>query len=608
MRWGLNRLIIRYLQDISLKRKLLLSYSILILIPLATISIYSYNKITQLTHERTFYSATQSFNQTYDYLSYKLYKMIKSADLISTDKKVKEILNKPALNYPLTDQIQDMYDLVRYLTSFRDSQDIYKARLYVRDGFVYSNENTNIFNLNDTASSPWYKKLVGSREKMIGFPFSYFNQNEQNDTEIVSITQKIFNDSNYQEIVSLLRLDIKKKNIDHILSSANAIKESYTYLQNGEGALVASSDDSAVLDNKLILSPDVLSDSNDNGLQKAFIENRQVFYKTKLIPGMDWRMVTVIPESSIVNDIGKMKVQFFVQILVLGIIAYVAGYYISVSVTRRISRLVLRMKQVQEGSLDSIVKNPGKDEIGELIDNYNFMLRRITSLVQEQYQMGHELKNAELKALQSQINPHFLYNTLDLINWLSQKNQVSEIHAVTLALANFYKFSLNQGRDISTIDYEVRHVVSYVKIQNIRFRNKILLRLEVDEDIMNYHIPKITLQPIVENAILHGILEKPEKEGIITIQGWTEQDLVVLCVRDDGVGIDAKRLELIERGNPVNGEGNHYAIRNIQERLRLLYGEQCRLEFASKPGEGTSVCIKIPARSDPSSPILHQQD
>ncbi|WP_051251507.1 sensor histidine kinase [Paenibacillus harenae] len=590
----INRAIIRLLQNLSLKRKLLLSYSLLIIIPLMTVSLYSFSKISELMHEKATYSAVQSFNQTHSYLSYKLYKIISASDLIATDKRVNEVLSKSKSDYPLLEQVTDMSDMVRYLSSFKDKEDISNVRLFVQDGLVYSEEGRNLFNMKQALTTEWYQRLMASKDKAVGLPSSYFQSGT--DKPFVTIARKIVNNINYPDMIGLLLVDVHQSNLERILSSANSVKESYSFLLTGRGELVAGSTRLPGSGAAFEAWPGSLTAETENdGLLRATLAGKPIFYMAKEVPGTDWRMTTVIPESSIVSEVNRLRLQFFIQAMLLVTVAYACAYYISVSITRRVSRLVMRMKRVQDGDLNSIIPNKDKDEIGELIENYNFMLRRIASLVQEQYQTGQDLKSAELKALQSQINPHFLYNTLDLINWLSQKNKVQEIRSVTLALANFYKFSLNKGRDISTLDYELRHISSYVQIQNIRFRNGIELRIEVDPELLRHTIPKITLQPLVENAILHGLLEKPEKGGVITIRGWLEQREAMLVIEDNGAGMPQDRLRNIISGSPISERGSHYAIRNIRERLRLVYGDSFRLEFSSTEGEGTRVLIAFPA-------------
>lgn len=197
--------------------------------------------------------------------------------------------------------------------------------------------------------------------------------------------------------------------------------------------------------------------------------------------------------------------------------------------------------------------------------------------------------------MQSQINPHFLYNTLDMINWLSLKNSTGEVNSAVRALANFYRLSLSGGKDIVTIADELKHVSYYLQIQNIRFGDKIKSVIDVDKDVLEYSIPKITLQPIVENAIHHGILEKPDKTGVITVKGRKIENTIIITVSDDGIGIPEENLKSIMLYESLSKTGSSYGIKNINERIKLIYGNDYGLNCTSVYGKGTTVEIRLAA-------------
>ena len=224
------------------------------------------------------------------------------------------------------------------------------------------------------------------------------------------------------------------------------------------------------------------------------------------------------------------------------------------------------------------------------------MVKRINNLVQQQYQAGRDIKNAELKALQAQINPHFLYNTLDLINWKAIDKNVPEITEITHALAKFYKLSLNQGKDVVTLRDEINHISTYVQIQNLRFDEKIGFCISIPEDLYQYGILKLLLQPIVENAIIHGILPKKGEnyKGIIEITGSIDKEDLVLNIRDNGVGITKEKIKSIFNNTNVRNK-NGYGIKNINDRIKLYYGEKYGLTYQSCEEMGTTVTIYIPA-------------
>ena len=217
-----------------------------------------------------------------------------------------------------------------------------------------------------------------------------------------------------------------------------------------------------------------------------------------------------------------------------------------------------------------------------------------------------ELRMAEFRALQAQINPHFLYNTLDMINWLSQTGQSEKVTEAVQILSRFYKLTLSRRELMNFIEKELEHVSLYVRLQNMRYDNCVAFVVDVPEELCEYTIPKLTFQPIVENAFLHGIMMKEEKKGSILLTGWPEGDDIVFIISDDGAGIPPETLDTLK--DDVNaGTGSsasprhtafsgHIGIYNTNLRLKSLYGESYGLSITSTLGKGTEVTVRIPAR------------
>jgi len=313
-----------------------------------------------------------------------------------------------------------------------------------------------------------------------------------------------------------------------------------------------------------------------------------------------WTLVTAIPN----HDIGAFGDQ--VRNLLLAVLAVMLPLMVPLSLwaanssTRRLELLLSGVRRVGEGGFDVELPENGNDEFGELTRNFNFMVARIRDLVQDQYRLGAEVKNLELRALQAQINPHFLYNTLDLINGLALGAGQTRIAETTLALSKFYRLTLSGGAETLALSKEFTHAETYVKIQNLRFEEAVTLVVNLEPRWGSYPVLKMILQPLVENAILHGILEKPEGKGTIFLRGQTvmvgTQPWLGLEVEDDGVGIDDATLANLLSGERLtNGtEGHGYGVFNIDRRLRLRYGDPSGLVFESTPGQGTLVRILIP--------------
>jgi two-component system sensor histidine kinase YesM len=306
-------------------------------------------------------------------------------------------------------------------------------------------------------------------------------------------------------------------------------------------------------------------------------------------------MVDAIPFTEITSQSNYIRDIMLLLMFVLGVVAYIISYFISTSSIKRISLLARTMQKVESGELQISISSKSSDEIGKLYESFNYMVKRIRILIDEQFKSGRELKNMELKALQAQINPHFLYNTLDLINWKAIDNHIPEIAEIAQSLAKFYKLSLNKGKDIVSIKDEINHVKTYIQIQNLRFDNRINFVLDFDPEILNYSILKIVLQPIVENSILHGILENKKAEtGTISISGHIDRDMLCIEVIDDGIGISEEKLAEVFSDNPKSDVGG-YGIKNIHNRIKLHYGDQYGLSYKSAVGFGTTVNIRIPA-------------
>ena len=334
--------------------------------------------------------------------------------------------------------------------------------------------------------------------------------------------------------------------------------------------------------------------SNTNNFITTSHNWEKFYIKSSSINKTDWHLVTILPEASVIAEINSQRIYLSLILIVCGGTSIALAFYFVNSINKRLSKVISGMHSVQSGNLEHYIENDSNDELGELIDSYNYMIGKMSILIEDQYKLGKSVKNAELKALQSQINPHFLYNTLDMINWMSYKKMNKEISVAVNTLAKFYKLSLNKGKDLVSIKDELQHSNLYVNIQNMRYNDRISLRINVDEEVSTYLIPKITLQPILENAINHGILGKGEGNGIISILGYSSNSDIVLIIADDGIGIKEDKLHLLLSNNLSSAKWSGYGLKNINKRIKLLYGKNYGLSFQSNYGHGTKVKIKIP--------------
>ncbi len=277
------------------------------------------------------------------------------------------------------------------------------------------------------------------------------------------------------------------------------------------------------------------------------------------------------------------------------LLALIFSLVISRRLTRSISVLQRKMVNIEkERSSPPVHLLKGNDELWELEKIFNDMIGQINSLIEKNNEEKEEKRKLEFKAMQAQINPHFIYNTLDAITWLAKINDKPEIVDLSIALSDFFRISLQNGENFITIKDELAHVKAYILIQQTRFQGKFTVEYDVDEDIMNYKMPKIILQPLVENAIIHGIA--PSKNpGLIQIIGYRDGNNIRFEVIDNGVGFVVDNPD--NKNNSINGRSG-YGTKNIRQRLMLEYGDGYDLKFHSKPDIGTRVEVTIKIQED----------
>ena len=442
----------------------------------------------------------------------------------------------------------------------------------------------------------WYGIFQGTSTSSLFCPSFYLGDREKDaygDMAYITSTTFYFQGNAYQAYVAVYT---SSATFTDLLKDNLTVDGSVSYIINDRNAIVASSDESR--SGIYLLDYDSIEDSfmsSNNFIERTILDTTVYagFYNIKQ-PG--WFMVTVLPAGPLITQSNMIMIQYILMYLGFLVLALILAHYISRSITNRISSVIHQMSKVRKGTLSPMESPIYHDEIGDLIDTYNYMTRKMDQLMADQAKAAEELRIAEFHSLQAQINPHFLYNTMDMINWLAQQGRTEEISSAVQSLSRFYKLTLSRKQSISTIARETEHVTIYLQIQNMRYHDSISFVSDIPDELMEYQIPKLTLQPIIENSVLHGILEKPDKSGTIVLTGWIEDSSIVLLISDDGVGIPSEKLATILSGEGVSSSGGtNIAVHNTHRRLQILYGSDYGLTYSSTPGNGTEVEIRIPA-------------
>lgn len=325
------------------------------------------------------------------------------------------------------------------------------------------------------------------------------------------------------------------------------------------------------------------------------VENGKMLIIYQTLDQANWKIVGVVSKKAIADSVKYIKILMILLLAAAVMGSLILAEFLADSVTRPIDRLVEAMEAVWEGNLDVVVETRRTDEIGILYHSFNHMVDEMKHMIQTIYKEQRKLRKEELKALQAQINPHFLYNTLDSIIWSMRMNQVTESIEMLEALSDFFKISLSNGQDIITVGEEVRHVSCYLNILHRRYSEKFDYDINVDPELLSNRTPKLILQPIVENAIYHGLKPK-EGIGYLYIHIFAKDDVIFMRVEDTGLGIPEELVcqlnqELMESSSEKAGDG--YGIRNVNDKLKIVFGRACGVSVESVMGEGTIVTLRI---------------
>lgn len=495
---------------------------------------------------------------------------------------------------------QDAVDFAAHVKSVIDEGTIKTVHFYLDipedDAFFHEKTSSNLFlPLSEVKGTYWYGIFQGSHPNALYCPPSYLGPREREEYgDLAYITAA----SLYREGTSVpcyMVLYYSSETYTQTLTDALTLPGSVSYLINEREALLATTDD--YLSGIYRLSYTDIQDSSlsSNNFMERDVLGEKLYVGFYYIRESGWFLVTVLPRAPLIEQGNRIILNFILFCLICIVAAIGIAIWQSRSITVRLSSIIRQMALVREDLPMPLPAPVVQDEVGELISTYNYMTEKMNLLIEQQKQTSEELRITEFHSLQAQINPHFLYNTMDMINWMALQGRTAEVSSVVQNLARFYKLTLSRKQDFNTITDELEHVSIYVQLQNMRFQNSIDFVVDIPDELGVYGIPKLTLQPIVENAILHGILEKEEKSGTIVITGWLEEDAVIILVSDDGAGIPANKLPYILSGSSTHKtSGTNIAVANIHKRLQLLYGAVYGLTYRSTEGAGCEVEIRLP--------------
>ncbi|QHZ48623.1 HAMP domain-containing protein [Bacillus sp. NSP9.1] len=442
----------------------------------------------------------------------------------------------------------------------------------------------------DLTKESWYQAAVKNEGifKMIGKPVNRNVRSHVNyrEDEVVSAVRAVI-DPETQHVKGVVLIDLKLRVLAEATKNIRLGKTGYLLIMDENGGNIYSPEAS-----KLFLPKQWFQHQSSGHFSKRIKgEDYQLIYETSAFT--NWTTVGVFKKSEPVFEVKEIHLYVLLFLLAAGFLGLTASYYLSYSMSRPILKLTSFMQKAEGGDFSTLYQENRQDEIGLLGKSFNRLMLRIKELMFVTEKQERQKREAELRVLQAQINPHFLYNTLDTINWMARKKGAEEVTDLVQALSKLFRISLSKGRDIIPLADEFEHVENYLKIQKARYRDKLNYSIERLEFAGDRLILKLVLQPIVENAIYHGIKEK-RGPGHIRIIGKEEDGRLTIKVEDDGAGMDEHTLNKINEQFKKRENATGYGMINVHERIALTFGEPFGLTVESRKGAGTSVLIRLP--------------
>lgn len=619
MKNPMKRVMHHYTYDLRLKTKLFISHIILILLPAAVLTGFFFLRIYGIIMKDSIQSEQVLSSQTVNAIENLVSHVEASSETITNSLFVQDTFCIPSgLGKDSTLSPADMKSLFHLSRNIESSPLVADVRIYYDDqnyaDLTRFNPQGNalFYPMSSVTGSDWYGICSTAPKSRLFYPEpSSPQESGENSGNLAYITRISYSDASRlppdrNKASAYVAVYLPRSAFDEMLSKDATVKNEAAFMINAQDVIVAASDEDLarlyfVPHSKLL---------TQIGAQETFslvpFLGSSAYAAYFPIKNTDWTMVCVIPALHI-TDAGKEMILHFTSIYLLFLaIALYISFRLSASIANRIIAVAMQMEKVRSGRPQPLdIPDTGCDEVGVLADTYNYMTQEIGHLMDSQKQAADDLRRAEFRALQAQINPHFLYNTLDMINWLSQTGRNGEVTQAIQALSRFYKLTLSRKDLMNSIETELTQVSLYVKLQNMRYEDCAAFVIDVPEELYEYTIPKLTFQPIVENAFLHGIMTTERKRGSILLTGWRSGEDIEFIISDDGAGIPPDKLDTLmyDVDHTHTGSGvkqspapGHIGIYNTNLRLKSLYGDAYGLSFTSILGKGTEVTVRIPAR------------
>lgn len=447
----------------------------------------------------------------------------------------------------------------------------------------------------DVTKQSWF---VDAQDKMENLHFSDLHVQNifENSTNryywVISLSRGVELTNSGKMSEGILLVDMDFSGIRQLFAKVNSQNMGYVYLMDSDGKIIYHPRQNLIFSNMIQENNEIAKTYEDGAHRETFEgEDRMVAVKTVGYTG--WKIVSVMPMEKFLGDFSRTRTMAVMIIIVAILVMIFANQFVAVRVAKPLRNL--------EDSLTGIgmdrepqIYIGGPPEIQHLGETIRSMVEQLRQLTDDIVREQEEKRKSELDALQSQINPHFLYNTLDSIMWMIEAEKYDDAISMVQALSRLFRISLSKGKNIITVGEELQHAKNYLDIQKYRYKNKFTSYFEIEEGIEKYKTIKLIIQPLIENAIYYG-MEYMDGDGEIYVRAYTKEEDLFIEVEDNGLGMQKAQVEsLLTDGTRIRSKGSSIGIRNVHQRIQLYFGTEYGLEILSEPDEGTMVRIHLP--------------
>ncbi len=562
-------------KQLSIRKKIVLLIIGVGLIPSAILFRFSNRQMKKIAQQKQEYIMNQNFDMIFAAIEERMNRMEEIAAYLTADDSVESLFYQEFEKKTIEEKMRLYNQIEKISRKYMETSSLDEISFYLRENKAEKKSiGSRLFSLQLIVDQPWYQEFLNLNKKN---GFAVLNE-DMDSTSSLAFVRGIWNPEDYQELEGVVVVEVFSEKLKKKMISIDP--KQIIYLECGTSIPVANDLQKAQEFQKL-------GGEDKTGRMDQYYCIRREIGETGVY------LVSALANKAIYLDVNQVLNYNIALFIILICVVALLSFKAVQSLTSRITLLETKWEELQKtGTLTKLEIEERSDEIGHLIQTYNYLVDEIGLLMQEQRKIGEEKKNAMLKALQAQINPHFLYNTLEMISWMIVREDKKNAQRMIKQLSRYYKLALNKGEDIVSLQQEVAICQSYMEIQSNRFSGQIQFILNASEQLGEFKMPKLIIQPLLENAILHGIVPKKDGHGVIKMQVWKENESIMIELADDGVGFCYESREKTEGTEET--AGSEYGLYNVRKRLEMYFERDDCMKIESTLGIGTRILLKFP--------------